>query len=194
MKFDLFPVVSTIIELNRSSTKMSRIPNILVIPVFVYLIIDLQPIWWLFFVPVFHLEYPHLSEPEWIKLCVWIEVYKVTPVMASVLQIAINPQMPKIRHPMNHLDRWSNLLSNREVSPAMGPSSQGRWRFIGNHRLCWDRRIKRESFLKEIEELRQVYNLQLMQVTEHKFLLNCKFPIATTKGSGIYACIKYDWL
>ena len=37
---------------------------------------------------------------------------------------------------MNSLDHWSNLVSNREASPAMGPSSQGRWRFIGNHRLC----------------------------------------------------------
>ena len=85
---------------------------------------------------------------------------------------------------MNRLDRWSNLVSNQEASPAMGPSSQGRGRFIGNHRLCRDRRIKRESFLKEIEELRQVYNLQFMQVTEHKVLLNCKFLIATIKGSG----------
>ena len=103
---------------------------------------------------------------------------------AAVVQIAINPKMPKISHPMNHLDRWSNLVSNWEASPAMGPSSQGRWRFIGNQGLCRDRRIKRESFLKEIEKLRQVYNLQFMQVTEHKVLLNCKFPIATTKGSG----------
>ena len=93
---------------------------------------------------------------------------------------------------MNHLERWSNLVSNWEASPAMGPSSQGQWRFIGNHRLCRDRRIKRESFLKEIEELRQVYNLQFMQVTERKVLLNCKFPIAITKGSGTQACIKYD--
>ena len=57
------------------------------------------------------------------------------PVMAAVVQIAINPQMPKTSHPMNHLDHWSNLVSNREASPAMRPSSQGRWRFIGNHRL-----------------------------------------------------------
>ena len=54
---------------------------------------------------------------------------------------------------MNRLDHWSNLVSNWEASPAMGPSSQGRWRFIGNHRLHQDRRIKRESFLKEMEEL-----------------------------------------
>ena len=51
---------------------------------------------------------------------------------------------------------------------------------------------KRESCLKEIEELRQVYNLQFIQVTECKVLLNCKFPIATTKGSGTQACTKYD--
>ena len=63
----------------------------------------------------------------------------------------------------------------------MGPSSQARWRFTGNHKLCRDGRIKRESFLKEIEELRQVYSLQLIQVTEHKVLLNCKLPMVITK-------------
>ena len=51
---------------------------------------------------------------------------------------------------------------------------------------------KRESFLKEIEELRQVYNLQFIQVTERKVLLNCKLPIARTKGRGTQACMKYD--
>ena len=61
-----------------------------------------------------------------------------------------------------------------EASPAMGLSPQGRWRFPGNHKLRRDRRIKRESFLKEIAELRQVYGLQLIQVTEHKVLLNCQ--------------------
>ena len=76
------------------------------------------------------------------------------------MQIAINPKMPKISHPVNRLDHRSNLVSNQEASPAMGPSSQGCWRFIGNHRLCQDRRIKRDSFLKETEELKQVYNLQ----------------------------------
>ena len=95
------------------------------------------------------------------------------PVTAAVVQIAINHKMPRISHPVNRLDHWSSLVSNREASPAMGPSSQGCWRFIGNHRLCRDRRIKRESFLKETEELRQVYNLQYMQVTECKVLLNC---------------------
>ena len=74
----------------------------------------------------------------------------------------------------------------------MGPSSQGGWRFIGNHKLHRDQRNKRESFLKEREELRQVYSLHLIQVTEHKVLLNCKFPMAITKGSGAQACIKYD--
>ena len=62
------------------------------------------------------------------------------PATAAVVQIAVNPQMPKISHPMNRLDRLSNLVSNREASPAMGPSSQGRWRFTGNHKLCQDRR------------------------------------------------------
>ena len=115
------------------------------------------------------------------------------PATAAVVQIAINPQMPRISHPMNHLDCWSNLVSkpghgtflSKEASPAMGPSSQGHWRFTGNHKLRQDRRIKRDLFLKEIEELRQVYNLQFIQVTEHKVLLNCKFPIAKTKGRGI---------
>ena len=111
---------------------------------------------------------------------------------ASVVQIAINPQMPRISHPTNRLDHWSNLVCNWEAIPALEPSSQGRWIFIGNHRLHQDRRIKRDSFLKETEALRQVYNLQFIQVTEHKVLLNCKFPIATTKGSGTQACIKYD--
>ena len=106
------------------------------------------------------------------------------PVTAAVVQIAINPKMPRTSHPMNRLDHWSTLVSNREASLAMGPSSQACWRFTANHRLHRDRRIKRESFLKEIEKLRQVYNLQFMQVTERKVVLNCKFPIAATKGSG----------
>ena len=113
------------------------------------------------------------------------------PVTAAVVQIAINPQMPRISHPVNRLDHWSSLVSNREASPAMGPSSQGRWRFIGNLRLCRDRRIKRDSFLKETEALRQVYNLQFIQVTERKVLLNCKLPIGRTKGRGTQACMKY---
>ena len=75
------------------------------------------------------------------------------PVTAAVVQIAINPQMPRISHPMNCLDHWSSLVSNREASPAMGPFSQGRWRFIGTPRLHRDWRIKRDSFLKETEEL-----------------------------------------
>ena len=114
--------------------------------------------------------------------------------MAAVLQIAINLKMSTISHPVNRLDHRSSLVSNREASPATGPSFQGRWRFIGNHRLRRDRRIKRDSFLKETEELRQVYNLQFIQVTERKVLLNCKFLIATTKGSGTQACMKYDCL
>ena len=72
---------------------------------------------------------------------------------------------------MNHLGHQSSLVSNQEASPVMGPFSQGRWRFIGNHRLHRDRRIKRDSFLKETEELRQVYNLQFIQVTERKVLI-----------------------
>ena len=75
------------------------------------------------------------------------------PVTAAVVQIAINPKMRRISHPMNRLDRQSSLVSNQEASPAMGPSSQGCWRFIGNHRLRRDQRIKRDSFLKETEDL-----------------------------------------
>ena len=89
---------------------------------------------------------------------------------AAVVQIAINPKMPRVSHPMIRLDHWSSLVSSLEASPAMGPFSQGLWRFIGSHKLRRDRRIKRESFLKEIEELRQVYGLQLTQVTECKVL------------------------
>ena len=55
---------------------------------------------------------------------------------AAVVQMAINPKMPRISHPMNRLAHWSNLVSNQEASPAMGPSSQGHWRSTGNHMLC----------------------------------------------------------
>ena len=41
---------------------------------------------------------------------------------AAVVQMAINPNMPRISHPMNHLDHLSNLVSNQETSPVMGPS------------------------------------------------------------------------
>ena len=77
----------------------------------------------------------------WIKLCVWIEACKAMPATAAVVQIAHNPKMPRISHPMNCLDCQSNLVSNREVSPAMGPSSQGCWRFTGNHKLHRNQRI-----------------------------------------------------
>ena len=60
------------------------------------------------------------------------------PGTAAVVQMAINPQMPGINHPMNHLDCQSNLMSNWEERPGMESSSQGRWRSTGNHRLCRD--------------------------------------------------------
>ena len=47
------------------------------------------------------------------------------PGTAAVVQMAINPKMPRINHPMNRLNHWSNLVSSREASPAMGPSFQG---------------------------------------------------------------------
>ena len=58
-------------------------------------------------------------------LYVRIEVCNAMPVMAAVVQIAINLKMPRISHPMNYLDRWSSLVSNQEASPAMGPSFPG---------------------------------------------------------------------
>ena len=42
--------------------------------------------------------------------------------IAAVMQIAINPKMPKINHPMNCLDHQSNLVSNQKASSAMEPS------------------------------------------------------------------------
>ena len=105
------------------------------------------------------------------------------PATTAVVQMAINPQMPRINHPVTCLDCQGNLVSSKGATPAMGPSSQGHRRSTGNHRLCRDRRIKRDSFFKETEKLRQVYNLLSIQVTEGKVLLNCKFPIAITNTS-----------
>ena len=47
------------------------------------------------------------------------------PATAAVVQMAINPKMPRINHPMNHLDCRSDLVSSQEASPAVGPSFQG---------------------------------------------------------------------
>ena len=66
------------------------------------------------------------------------ELRFVKQVTVAVVQMAINPKMPRINHPVNHLDHQSNLVSSRDASPAMGPSSQGCWRFTGNHRLRQD--------------------------------------------------------
>ena len=60
------------------------------------------------------------------------------PATAAVVQMAINPKMPRINHPMNHLNCQSNLVSSQDASPAMGPSSQGCWRSTGHHRLHKD--------------------------------------------------------
>ena len=43
----------------------------------------------------------------------------------AVMQIAINPKIPRLNHQMNCLDRQNNLVSSWEASPAMGPSFQG---------------------------------------------------------------------
>ena len=43
---------------------------------------------------------------------------------------------------------------------------------------------------RKIEELSiQFANIQ---VAEHKVFLNCKFPMAITKGRGTRTCIKYE--
>ena len=77
----------------------------------------------------------------------------------AVAQMAINLKMSRISHPINCLDHQSNLLSNQEACPVIGPSSHCHWRSAGNHRLSGDQRIKRDFFFREIEELGQVYNL-----------------------------------
>ena len=92
---------------------------------------------------------------------------------------------------MNCLDHRSNLISNREASPVMGPFSQGHWRSIGNHITLRLKNQKGFIFI-DMEELRQVYSLQFIQVTECKVSLNCKFLIATAKGRGTQACMKYE--
>ena len=43
---------------------------------------------------------------------------------------------------------------------------------------------KRELFFKETEELRQVYNLQPVQVTEHKVLIKLQVPYSYNKRKG----------
>ena len=65
-------------------------------------------------------------------------------VIVAVVKMAIDPQMPRIKHLINRLDHQSNLMTNWEVCLAMGPTFQGRWRSAGNHRLRRDRRIKRD--------------------------------------------------
>ena len=70
----------------------------------------------------------------------------------------------------------------------MGPSFLSR--VVGDLLAITDYIEIEES--REIEELSQVYNLQSIQVTEHKVLLNCKFPTVITKGRGTQACIKYE--
>ena len=59
-------------------------------------------------------------------------------VTAAVVQMAIHPKMIRINHPVNRLDGQSNLVSDWEANPAMGPSFQGLWRSTDNDRLCQD--------------------------------------------------------
>ena len=59
-------------------------------------------------------------------------------VTAAVVQMAIHPKMIRINHPVNCLDGRSNLVSDWEANPAMGPSFQGLWRSTDNDRLCQD--------------------------------------------------------
>ena len=68
--------------------------------------------------------------------------------------------MPRIYHPVNCLDHQSNLVNNQEASPAMGPSFQGRWRLLATTDYVEIEESKGIRFFREIEELRQVYNLQ----------------------------------
>ena len=79
---------------------------------------------------------------------------------AAVVQMAIDPKMPRIKHLINHLDHQSNLVSNWEVSLDMDPLS----RVVGDLLATTDYIEIEESkgirFFREIEELRQVYNLQ----------------------------------
>ena len=113
-----------------------------------------------------------------IKLCVWIEVCKATPVMAAVVQIVINSQMPRISHPMNRLDHQSILVSNWEASPAMGPSFQGCWRFTGNHKLRWDRRnqkVPESSSSSQGISLKGWAVSASIDAASHSYFLDCIF-------------------
>ena len=103
---------------------------------------------------------------------------------AAVVQMAIDPKMPRIKHLINHLDHQSNLVSNWEVSLDMDPLS----RVVGDLLATTDYIEIEESkgicVFREIAELRQAYNLQSIQVTVCKVLLNFKFPMAVTKGNA----------
>ena len=106
--------------------------------------------------------------------------------------MTVDPKMPRMKHLINRLDHQTNLVSNWEVSLAMGPSFQGRWRLLATTDYVEIKESKVIRFFREIEELRQVYNLQSIQITERKVLLNCKFPMAITKGRAMQASIKYE--
>ena len=68
--------------------------------------------------------------------------------------MAINLKMPRISHPINCLDHQSNLLSNWEASPVIGPSSHFIGDLLATIDLSGDQRIKRDFFFRQIEELR----------------------------------------
>ena len=100
----------------------------------------------------------------------------------AVVQMAVDPKMPRMKHLINRLDCQSNLVSNWKVSLAMGPSFQGRWRLLATTDYVEIEESKGIRFFREIEELRQVYTLQSIQVTKCKVLLNCKFPMVIMEG------------
>ena len=85
----------------------------------------------------------------------------------AVVQVIINPKMTIINYPMNCLDCRSNLESNQEASPAMGPSP----RVVVDLLVTIDYieiEASKGFIFREIEELRQVCNMQSIQLTEYK--------------------------
>ena len=154
MKFDFFSIVITMVEPKRSDTKLSRIPiqfntcfckSINWSPTHWMAVFNFWILSWTsssIWTWVAHTVWESLVQ-FWIKFCVWIEDCKAVLAIAAVVQMAINPKMPRINHPMNHLDCQSNLVSNWEASFAMGSSSQGCWS-TSIHRPHQNWRIKRD--------------------------------------------------
>ena len=77
-----------------------------------------------------------------------------------MVQVAINPKVPRICHRMNRLNHWSSLVSNREASLAMGPSSQPTGDLLVTTDYVEIEESKRVHFLRK-QELRQVYDFAI---------------------------------